>query len=577
VNTLRRFYRAVWVVDCEFSQPAGDRPTPLCLVAHDLLSRSWVHCWLEGTPLARPPFATDDQTLVVAYYASAELGCYMARGWPFPTRVIDLYAEFRNLTSGRRVPYGHGLLGALTAYGLEAMGASDKTAMRHLARRGGPYTPQEQRALLAYCQTDVEGLTRLLRAMLPQLDLPRALLRGRYMAAVARMGWVGMPCDLTTLSQLQAQWGTIKHHLAQAMNRDYPVFLPAGKHPLDARTPFDAAVLRLAVERGLDPYSLAVAADQVWRDTRMLYDETIVARREARRRTGLTRARIRRWEDAGHDYASWPGFDALAAELAYDLPALGMGPGRQEDGGSDDVDYAGSLWALLRDSDERFPQKTDWDVLNQAADLAEADPTGWDSVEPLVFSSERFTQYLLNKGIPWPQLPSGKLALDDDTFKEMARAYPGDIGPIRDVRYALSQMKLHELAVGHDGRNRCLLSAFGSTTGRNQPSTSKYIFGPACWLRSLIKPEPGRAIAYVDWSQQELGIAAGLSQDPAMMAAYQSGDFYLTFAQMAGAAPPGATKATHPTIREQYKTVALGVLYGLSAHGLARRLENTPV
>ena len=57
-----------------------------------------------------------------------------------------------------------------------------------------------------------------------------------------------------------------------------------------------------------------------------------------------------------------------------------------------------------------------------------------------------------------------------------------------------------------------------------------------------------------------------------MQAAYQSGDFYLTFAQMAGAAPPGETKETHATVREQFKTVALGVLYGLSEYGIARRL-----
>jgi DNA polymerase I-like protein with 3'-5' exonuclease and polymerase domains len=76
----------------------------------------------------------------------------------------------------------------------------------------------------------------------------------------------------------------------------------------------------------------------------------------------------------------------------------------------------------------------------------------------------------------------------------------------------------------------------------------------------------------VDWSQQELAIAAALSQDLAMMEAYQSGDFYLTFAKMAGAAPPDATKVTHAAVREQFKVVSLGVLYGLSEQGMARRL-----
>jgi DNA polymerase I-like protein with 3'-5' exonuclease and polymerase domains len=122
-----------------------------------------------------------------------------------------------------------------------------------------------------------------------------------------------------------------------------------------------------------------------------------------------------------------------------------------------------------------------------------------------------------------------------------------------------------------------MLSAFGSRTGRNQPSNSKFIFGPSTWLRSLIRPELGMAVAYIDWSQQELAIAAALSGDPMMQDAYQSGDFYLTFARMAGAVPPDATKESHAAVREQFKTVALGVLYGLSAEGLARKLNVPPV
>ena len=39
---------------------------------------------------------------------------------------------------------------------------------------------------------------------------------------------------------------------------------------------------------------------------------------------------------------------------------------------------------------------------------------------------------------------------------------------------------------------------------------SKFVFGPSAWLRGLIKPTEGRALAYVDWSQQEHGIAGGV-------------------------------------------------------------------
>src|SRR5262249_47331404 len=109
-------------------------------------------------------------------------------------------------------------------------------------------------------------------------------------------------------------------------------------------------------------------------------------------------------------------------------------------------------------------------------------------------------------------------------------------------------------------------------TGRNQPSTSRFVFGPATWLRGLIKPAEGMALAYVDYEQQEFGIAAALSGDPAMQEAYRSGDPYLAFAKQGGAGPQEATKETHRNERERFKQCALGVQYGMGAKSLALRL-----
>jgi len=128
------------------------------------------------------------------------------------------------------------------------------------------------------------------------------------------------------------------------------------------------------------------------------------------------------------------------------------------------------------------------------------------------------------------------------------------------------------LSVGPDGRNRCLLSPFQAKTSRNQPSNVRFIFGPSTWLRGLIKPTEGRAVAYIDYSQQEFGIAAVLSGDEAMMEAYRSGDPYLMFAKQAGAVPQDATKESHEQIRDQFKICALGVQYGLGDISLARQL-----
>jgi hypothetical protein len=169
----------------------------------------------------------------------------------------------------------------------------------------------------------------------------------------------------------------------------------------------------------------------------------------------------------------------------------------------------------------------------------------YDVYENGSFRQSKFEAYLLNAEIAWPRQASGKLKLDEETFKLMAQIHPV-IAPLRQLRDSLSKFRLNSLQVGADGRNRCLISPYSSSTGRNQPSTSKFIFGLAKWARGLIQPHPGYAIAYIDWSQQEFGVAAALSGDKNMMAAYHSGDPYLTFAKQAGAVPLDATKASHP-------------------------------
>src|SRR5438105_4207074 len=108
-----RYYRRVWAVDFEFTAPPGERPAPLCCVARELRSGRLVRTWLTDRAPAAPPYGTGPDDLFVAYYASAELGCHLALGWPMPARALDLYVEFRNLTSGLTVPCGRGLLGAL--------------------------------------------------------------------------------------------------------------------------------------------------------------------------------------------------------------------------------------------------------------------------------------------------------------------------------------------------------------------------------------------------------------------------------------------------------------------------------
>jgi len=213
--------------------------------------------------------------------------------------------------------------------------------------------------------------------------------------------------------------------------------------------------------------------------------------------------------------------------------------------------------------------RTNWPELK--ASIIEAVDADYGIFDGPAFSSSRFSEWLNRNQIPWPRLPSGSLALDRDTFHEMARSYPL-VAPVHELRNNLSELRLSRLGVGSDGRNRTLLSPFGARSGRNTPSASRFVFGPSAWIRSLIMPGPGTGIAYVDFSSQEFAIAAALSGDEAMLEAYLSGDVYLAFAKQAGLAPADATKATHKSVRDRCKAVVLGVQYGMGPESLARRI-----
>ena len=412
-------FREAWAVDFEFVAAPGERPVPVCLVARELKSERTIRLWRDQFGPV-PPYPTDADSLFIAYYASAELGCHLALGWQMPARVLDLFTEFRNQTNGLPTVAGRGLIGALTAHGIDSIGAVEKTEMRDLIIRGGPWSNDERAAILDYCESDVDALARLLPVMRPKIDLPRALLRGRYMAAAARVEYAGVPIDLEMLAKLRARWTDIQDTLITRIDADYGVF--------DGRT----------------------------------------------------------------------------------------------------------------------------------------------------FKSAKFAEWLVRANLPWPRLESGELDLSDEAFREAARAHP-EAAPLRELRSTLSELRLNDLAVGRDGRNRCLLSAFQARTGRNQPSNSKYIFGPSVWLRGLIKPPPGHGVAYIDWSQQEFGIAAALSGDTNMIAAYQSGDPYLAFAKQAGAVPADATKQSHPAQRDLFKACVLAVQYGMGSGALSARIGQPPV
>ena len=205
----------------EFGGRDGNLPRPVCMVAKELRTgREW-RVW-RGEFNSVPPFPTDPSTLFIAFVASAELGCFRALGWPMPARILDLYAEFRDRVNG--ITGDRGLIDALNYFGLDAMGVDYKKQMVDLILTGGPWTEQERADILDYCAGDVYALERLLPAMLPRIDLPRALLRGRYTAAQSAMEINGVPIDVPTFELLRTHWDEIKNQIIADVDRDFGVY-----------------------------------------------------------------------------------------------------------------------------------------------------------------------------------------------------------------------------------------------------------------------------------------------------------------------------------------------------------------
>ncbi len=403
--------------DFEYISKDGERPDPVCMVWHDWETDEFHRVWCDELQrLKEPPFPVDESTLLLTYYGGAELSCHQVLGWQHPENLIDCHVEFRNRTNGLKVPCGNSLLGAMIYYGIPTMAGGMKEAMRELILGGGPWSEEQQQAILEYCEADVRSLSLLAKEMAPDIDIDIALYRGFYVSALSRVADRGIPLDTETLGAIRQAWPVLLQDLIREVDLEYGC-------------------------------------------------------------------------------------------------------------------YEGSS-----------------------------------------FRQDRFAEYLIREGIEWPRTPTGRLDLSDSTFRSKALQHP-KLEQLRELRSTLSQTRNLQLSVGSDGRNRVMLSPFASRTGRNQPSTTKFVFGPAKWVRFLIKPEEGRALAYCDYSQQEFGIAAALSGDQAMQEAYRSGDPYLAFAMKSGMVPLDASPETHASERDQFKTCALGVLYGLTAEGLARKLD----
>jgi DNA polymerase I len=228
-----------------------------------------------------------------------------------------------------------------------------------------------------------------------------------------------------------------------------------------------------------------------------------------------------------------------------------------------------------------------WNMVqeNKAAVVQELlrrhDPSSADD-EPIYtpegeWSYVRFENWLVRRGVAaWPRLDSGRLDISGDAFKLMY--YLPGIESLHALRDSLGVIVKAKLPIGPDGRNRPSLFPFGTATGRN--AHSKSLYNAHASVRSFMMFPQDKIGAYLDWRTQEVGVAATMSGDQALIEAYRGGDVYHALARLCGLTKepdPKRWKREHKTERDRMKALQLGINYGMGVPSLARGLNRHPL
>jgi DNA polymerase-1 len=166
-----------------------------------------------------------------------------------------------------------------------------------------------------------------------------------------------------------------------------------------------------------------------------------------------------------------------------------------------------------------------------------------------------------------------------DILEEMAgqHALPGKVIEYREIAKLKSTYvdALPKLIHPETGRLHTSFSQTGTATGRLSSSDPNLQNIPVRSelgreIRAAFVAEKGNILLSADYSQIELRIMAHFSKDPVLVEAFRNGeDIHARTAQEVFGVGPLAQTAEH---RRAAKAINFGIIYGLSAFGLAQQL-----
>ena len=175
---------------------------------------------------------------------------------------------------------------------------------------------------------------------------------------------------------------------------------------------------------------------------------------------------------------------------------------------------------------------------------------------------------------------SGKYSTSEEVLEKIAHLHPivNKILKYRQLR-KLVNTYLTALPTNIDPRTGRIHTTYNQTvtaTGRissSDPNLQNIPVrqGDGREIRRAFTADPGHIFLSADYSQIELRLAADFADDPVMLEAFRTGtDIHtVTAAKIYHIRPEEVT----PDMRRKAKTANFGILYGISAFGLANRLN----